>query len=286
MRFALPLSLPLALVLAGCPAKAQQVGGVPRREKMPRVVSLSPGTTEIVGGSMDARLLVGRTEKDDFPTSVSTVPVVASVKPDFEKIKGVAPSVLLYDADLYNADDVKRIEGMGAEPIAFKAHTIAGFERELYALAGKLGSETNVASYVARIESEANLARADRASVSPKVAVVLPGGDYVAGTASFLADVVKTCGGTPVGPASDKFAAFSPEAAVAAAPDLIVLATSKETAEKDVAALKTNPRFANSPAVKNGRITPIQQDVVLRRGNRVDALIKAIHHAIALMGAK
>ncbi len=286
MRLAPSWLVPLAVVLSGCASKAQQVGGVPRSGAAPRVVSLSPSTTEIVASQLDVRLLVGRTQSDDYPPAVVSVPVVASVKPDFEKIKGVNPSFVVYDADLYGPDDIKRIQGMGAESFAFKAHTLDGFEKELYALSGKLGNETNVSGYVDRIEQEVSGAKGDHPANPPKVAVVLGDGGYLAGTESFLADVVKTCGGVPVGPASDKFAAMPPEALVAAAPDLIILATTKADAERDVAAIRANPRFASSPAVKSGRITPVVQDVLLRRGARVNNLVKDVHKAVALTASK
>ena len=286
MRLALPLLLPLVVVLSGCGAKAQTVGGVPRMGKAPRVVSLGPSTTEIVASNFNVALLVGRSEKDDYPANVAQVPVVASVKPDFEKIKGANATFLVFDADLYNPDDVKRIEASGVESFPFKAHTVAGFEKELYELSGKLGSETGVSGYVDRIERERSIAEGDPPASPPKVAVVLDGGKYLAGTESFLADVVRIAGGKLVGPAADKFDAMGAEALVAAAPDAIVLATTKEAAAKEIATLRADPRFATTPAVKNGRISAIEQDIVLRRGTRVDKLIESMHKIVALDGAK
>lgn len=283
MRAAPSMLLPFVVLIAGCAPKAQHVGGVPRSEAAPRVVSLSPNVSEIIGSSFDVRLLVGRTAADDYPTSLSNVPIVAETKPDFEKIKGLAPTVVLYDADLFNEADVKKIKAMGAEAIGLKARTVEEFEKELYELSGKLGSETNVSAYVDRMERERNAAQGDRPSPEPKVAVVLGGGDYVAGTDSFVADVVKIAGGQPVGPASTKFEPMSPEAIVAAAPDIVILATSKKdkaAAAKDSQALFANPGFKATPALKNGRVAALDQDVVVRRGARVDTFIRDLHRAI------
>ena len=286
MRLALPLAFLSFALVAGCASKAQTIGGTPRSGKVPRVVSLGPGTTEAIATSFDMRLLAGRGASDDYPANVATVPVVASIKPDYEKIKGLGATMLVYDADLFNPDDVKRIEAMGLESFAFKAHTVAGFEKELYELAGKLGSETNVSGYVDRIERERSLAEGDEPSQRPKVAVVLGGGKYLAGTDSFLADVVRIAGGDIVGPASVKFDPMSAEALVAAAPDVIVLATTKADAQKDLTALRADPRFAATPAVRNGRVSAIEEDIVLRRGARVDKLIQSLHKIVALSDAK
>ena len=285
MRAALTLLFPFAVVLAGCGPKARQFGGQPRTKAPPSVVSLSPSAAEIVAGNMDVRQLVGRTKADDFPSSVLQVPVVAEVKPDFEAIKRLKPGLVVYDADLYNPADITRIEGMGAESFGVKAHTVEAFKKELFELASKLGSETNVSSYVDRIERERAAAAAEAPSPMPKIAVAMAGG-YVAGTESFVADVVKIAGGVPVGPASTKFELASPEAMVAAAPDIIVLATAKATAAADFAKIAADPRFMNSPAIKNKKVIALPQDIVLRRGARVDAFIKDLHRNIMRLAAK
>lgn len=253
------------------------------------VVSLSPSTTEIVASTFDSRQLVGRTAADNFPMTVSSVPVVAEVKPDFEKIKKAAPGLVLYDGDLYNESDIKRIESMGIATYAIKAKTVAEFEKQLYELANKLGSETNVSGYVDRIERERGAAEGSQPTPAPKVALILGGSGgslLVAGKGSFQADVMKIVGGEIVGPDADKFAPMSPEALVVGAPDVIVLATSKESAEKDFAALKADPRLRTIPAIKNGKVTALNQDEVVRKGGRVDKFISNLKLAIALQVQK
>ncbi len=277
MRAALPLLLSFAVVLAGCGPKARQYGGEPRPERPPSVVSLSPSASEIIASNMDASLLVGRTKADNFPTTVLRVPVVAEVKPDFEKIKGLKPGLVVYDADLFNAADVKRIEDMGIKTFALKARTVDDFETELYELAGILGNETNIADYANRINAERGIAEGDKPSSPKKVAVAMPGG-YVAGTKSFVAEIVKIAGGVPVGPDSEKFELMSPEAMIAAAPQVIVLPTSKATGEADFKKLVADPRFRTTPAVRNKAIIPLEGDMVLRRGSRVNNFIKDLHH--------
>jgi iron complex transport system substrate-binding protein len=235
---------------------------------------------------MDASLVKGKTAADNFPlNSLRGVPIVAEVKPDYEKIQGIKPTLIVYDADLYNDSDIQRLKSTGAELYAIDAKTVEQFERQLYELANRLGSETTVSGYVDRIERERNSAQGDRPSTLPKVAVVLGAGSgspYVAGTGSFVADIVKIAGGTPVGPSATKFATMSPEALVAASPDVLILATTKETAAKDVAALQADPRLKTIPAIRNRRITPIESDVVTRKGSRVDSLIRDIHRGLLL----
>ncbi|RYH14652.1 MAG: ABC transporter substrate-binding protein [Alphaproteobacteria bacterium] len=288
MRAALSLLLPVAVALVGCGPKPQQVGGALREGPPPKIVSLSPSTTELIGSAFDTRMLVGRTAADNFPSNVTSIPVVAEVKPDFEKIKKAAPGLVIYDGDLYNDADIKHIESMGITTYAVKAKTIGEFEKELYELGNKLGGETNVSSYVDRIERERNAAEGAQPTPKPKVALILAGGGnlLVAGTGSFQADVLKTVGGEPVGPDADRFAPMSPEALVAAAPDVIVLGTSKATADKDFATLKSNPRLATIPAIRNGKVTALNQDEMVRKGGRVDKFIKNLHLAVTFQVQK
>lgn len=283
MRVAPLFILPFALLVSACAPKAQQVGGTPRSGPAPKIVSLSPSTTEIVALKLNSQMLIGRTASDNFPETVSHIPIVAGVKPDFEKIKMLAPTSVVYDADLYSPDDIKKIEGMGAKSFGFKATTVSDFEKELYELGNQFGSETMISGYVDAIEREVAGARGEGLKGSPKVAVVLGDGGYAAGTKSFVADVVKIAGGTPAGPDSTKFEVWSPESAVASAPDIIVVATDKASAAAKVAALKTNPRFASSPAVKNNKIAPLLEDVVTRRGARVDTFVRDLHRALSVL---
>src|SRR5688572_435424 len=93
MRRAVLLSL-LALLAVGCQPGQEQIR-FPRREKMyMSAASLSPGATEVLGSLAFSVRLVGRTAACDFPPQVKTAPVVAQVKPDYEKLKAAQPGVV------------------------------------------------------------------------------------------------------------------------------------------------------------------------------------------------
>lgn len=288
MRASPLLLLPLVLLSVGCSQKVQEIGGVRRQRVYQSVVSLSPSTTEIMYSVGDSRRLRGRTEADNYPTSVTTVPVVASVKPDYEAIKRASPDLIIYDPDLYGPGDIEKIKAVGADTMEFKAHDLAGFKKEIYEFGSMIGGETNADSYVDRIDREAMTASEGLAKPL-KVAVVIAGSggnDMVAGVNSFQAAIVKVAGGTPVGPESDKFEKISPESFIASAPDVIVLATSEASKIVDVEALTGDSRLKTVPAISGGHIVGLNSDVVLRRGSRVDTFIKDLHHALALEANK
>jgi iron complex transport system substrate-binding protein len=274
------------LGLAGCkhPATVKLV----RPERVTSIVSLSPSTTELIGSSMSSSLLKGRTQADDYPRNVLTVPVVASLKPDYEKIKAADPSVILLDADLYNSSDMEKIKALGVKTFVIDAKNITDFEKQMFELGDMLGIQTGQSDYVDRIEVARNGAKASKPATPLKVAVILPGhggAALICGTKTFLADVITEDGGTVVGPPADRFVPLNPETLVSDNPDLIILPTTSATAEADVKAILADPTLKGTKAVQNKHITAIDQDVALRRGGRVDKLIDNIHKAFSTVGS-
>jgi len=288
----LPLLVLAGLAVFGCETAPQTRGGQPITEPVRSVVSLSPSSTEILASINYNRILTGRTESDNFPISVSSVPVVASVKPNYEKIAAIKPQLVLYDELLYSKDDIKKITDLGAKTFAFNANTVDEFTKQIYRLGALVNSESNASSYVDKILAAKSTAQAQSLSRNPKVAVVLVGDGtehMVVGTKSFLADVIRSAGGEPVGPDSDRFVSLSPESFVASNPEMIVIAypvfsknedLTRDGAIKRAKKIVNDPRLKSVLAVQKELILPVDEDILTRRGYRVDRLIEEISRRI------
>ena len=152
MRRALPyLFLCAALFGSGCAKSFTYVKLAPR-SNVHSIVSLSPSTTEIVADELGGPLLKGRTASDNYPqVYLPQVPIVASVKPDYEKIQAIAPDLIVYDSSLYNASDIAKIKGLGLKTFAVDAQTISDFDNEIYALGDLTGTQSTCSDYVDRI---------------------------------------------------------------------------------------------------------------------------------------
>ena len=87
------------------------------------------------------------------------------------------------------------------------------------------------------------------------------------GKESFLNQVIESAGGQSVTKnVPSAFPKLSKETALALQPDAIILSDSSDNQEP-------NEVFANSPAVKNGRVFRINADILSRPGPRlIDAL--------------
>ncbi len=295
MRRALfvPLALTIALgaILGGGCKQAQTLGGKPRPKKYERVVSLSPSTTEIAAGN--GINLVGRTSACDYPQQVTKVPVVGGVKPDYEALAKIKPDLVLYDKELYGEADVRKLGGLGATLFAWDPHTLAEYRERTFEL-GSLGAvETGLSGYVDRLDRETTTAQGDPPTPRPTVAVILPGTSgrhMIGGTKGLRADCVRVAGGEPVGPGGEIFEALSPEFLVGKDPDVILLAVENPPATPLPAGAAPPPsaarrefegdaRFAGLKARRLGHVYGIPADVLLRRGARVDALVRNLHKA-------
>jgi iron complex transport system substrate-binding protein len=283
MRWALPfLILTLLLPLSGCADKPARLA---RRPKIYRkIISLSPGTSEIVASDADATTLKGRTAACNFPQNMmASIPIVASIKPDYEKIQSLKPDMILYDKGLYSDQDIDKLKSAHAEMFPIDAETVDAFIKELYILGSKLGYETRMNDYVERIQQERATNESLPLNPKPKVAIVMPspdGNDMICGVKGFLGDVVKCSGGELVGPPTDKFEALNAEAFVGMNPDIIVVGASKFNLTVDQLLLD-DQRFKTITAIKNKQVRLLDGDVLYRRGSRVDSLLKAMHQVLS-----
>jgi ABC-type Fe3+-hydroxamate transport system substrate-binding protein len=285
MRRVLPILFSVFIfALIGCGDKQIQHARRPKRYQA--VISLSPSSTEVIASNGDIQTLKGRTKSCNFPPmQVQSIPIVADVKPDYEKITSIHPDLIVFDKGLYSDQDIDKLKPTGAELFAFKANDVEGFVKELFELGSLLAFETRFNDYANRIEVEKASALADVYNPKPKVAILMPdasGADYIAGTDSFLADVIRICGGELVGPKGSQFAPLNAEAFVALNPDVVIVPGTK-TDVSGVGQVLGDVRFKTVTAIKNQRVQPIEADVLLRKGQRVDMLIKAIHAVIAPM---
>lgn len=309
MRRFLPwLSLVIAaLVLVGCnPQPNVLIGGKdgPRYE---RIVSLSPSATEIIARYANWRKMKGRTQACDYPSYVSSVPVVASVKPDYEKIAELKPDFIVYDADLYSDQDVERIKQLGAKEVfVFQANTIEDFKKEVMLFAARVAGESNTSKYVDQITNAVETAASDALPKKPRTAILMggPGAYWAAGTDSLIADVVAKAGGELVGPSGNRFAPINTEALIGLNPDVILavggsadegmLAVEVRANEKvpdtpqkpastgaEAKRVLEDPQLQSTAAVKSKYVYALAADVATRRGSRMNDLIDAMHTLMA-----
>lgn len=285
LRAWLLVPLLLAVALVGCAPKLQKFGGQPPKTVPMNVVSLSPSTTEILAPNGQEMQLRGRTAYCNYPSYVSGMPVYGGVKPDYEKLKAAHPDLIVLDDSLYSSADIAKLKELGFPVFEMHAHTVAEFEQQLRELSAAIVSTLKISQYIDKINSETNTARTTISKNPPKVAAL--SGSLIAGTKGFLADVIRQSGGEPAGPDADRFVENNPETLIQSNPDVILCAVdvakygtdkgqASAAATQAVEKIMADPRYKNLKAVTTKRVFPVDADVMLRAGGRVDLLIHAV----------
>lgn len=274
----LPLIVALIVALAGC-NKPPEAGGKNPEKVYGTIISLSPGTTELIGNYlMEGTVLRGRTAACNYPPHVTSVPVVCSVKPDYEKIAEIKPDLIVYDKTLFTDADIEKLKQVAprADHLVFEGDTVDSYMDFVYRLGSALQSATRFSEYVDKVHAKAMPGRTNPPDPRPKAMVLIGGGgtEYMAaGLDGFLADAIRSAGGTPIGPKSRKFETINVEALIQDNPNVIFTNSPAQV-------ILADKRLQNVDAVKHQRIIEVNGDILLRAGTRVDRLLERFYSAI------
>ncbi len=272
MRLLPLIGLLLLLGFGGCGDQKTIVGGKKAPKIYNRVVSLSPGATELASAKF-GRIIAGRTASCNSPARIKEAPIVMKgVKPDYEKIVKIKPDAVIYDPELFSESDIAKFTELGIPTVAIGGDSVDAYIDSVYEFGRFTGAEELGSKYLDAVEAERRNALAVPLTPPVQVAIIMPGSGYehmVAGTESFYADVVKCGGGSPVGPKGSHFMQLSAEWLIQANPELIITAGPPDSVLKD-------PRFKNLDAVKKNHVFGTNPDVTLRRGAYVDRFIKRV----------
>ncbi|MDP9270478.1 MAG: helical backbone metal receptor [Chloroflexota bacterium] len=257
-----------------------------------RIVSLAPSNTEIACALDACDRLVGVTDFDDYPTSVTQLPkVVAQAKVDVEKVVAARPDLVLAAGNGLTPDAIiTQLTGLGLKVLTLYPKDLDGVYADITLVGRALGAdpaaEQTVTGMRARVTAvTGRVASAPRPRVFYEVSV-FEGSIYTAGKDSFLASLIGLAGGQPI-TGDPRSTAIQLEALVAADPQLILLGDasydpSLATAAKALATVRGRAGWEGMSAARNGAVIPFLDDVVTTRpGPRIvdglEALARAIH---------
>jgi iron complex transport system substrate-binding protein len=279
------------LLLVASPASALTVRDMLGREVTlsappQRIVSLVPSVTEVIFALGGEGRLVGRTDFCDYPAAALTKPSVGGmVNPNLETLVTLKPD-LVFATDEGNREDT--IRQLGRLRIAvYLVH--ANRVVETLDLITRVGTLIERQADVPRVSGEM-LRRIDavRKAVAPfprrRVLYVLwPDPLTVPGRESMLTELIEIAGGTSItATEGEAYPRFSLEAAVARAPEVIILAdhsTGASTAGR--AAPEKWKRLTSVPAIQSGRLYSADLSILHRYGSRVpqgiETLARFIH---------
>ena len=232
-----------------------------------RIVSLNPTTTEILFALGADKLLVGRSDWDNYPPAARAIPALGpAIRPNVEAIIQAQPELVLLYASSDNRAAAQRLRAAGINTVSLKIDSIAEFDRATRLLGRILRDSTRGALVADTVKRTLDSVRAAMAGL-PRVTVVMPAWHeplMVIGGGSFVSQLIEIAGGQNVYADID--------------------APSPPVTFEDI--LKRNPRFVlvgpqsadrikamaqwrALPAVREGRLLVIDTNVTLRPATRL-----------------
>lgn len=243
-----------------------------------RIVSLAPANTEIVYSLGILDRLVGVTTWDDYPAQVSAITKVGDfTTPNIEAIAGARPDLILVTGGV-QADVVGRLEAIGAAVVVIDPQTLQDVHAAIRTVAQITGTSAQGETVVKGMERDI-AAIASRVGGSARVATFVEIGWnplYTAGPGTLLDDLVTAAGGKNV-VKEPGYVGYSVEQLVVDQP-VVYLGTLSSLG--DAAALGERPGYASIAAIRTGRVVSLDDNLVSRPGPRLAEGVRQI--AVAL----
>jgi iron complex transport system substrate-binding protein len=259
-----------------------------RRLELPgppaRVISLVPSVTEILFALGADDLLVGVTTFCDYPLAARQKPVIGSMlDPSLETIVALRPDLVVATRAGNRHETFEQLVRLGL-PVYLVDPTSLPDATELIArLAELVGRRRAGAALLADLDRRVR-AVTERVAGRPRprvLYVLWPDPLIVPGRHALVTDLIARAGGESVtAAAGEAYPRWSVEAAIARAPEVIMLARHGAGIGHPVAREKWD-RLTSLPAIRSGRIHEVHGDVLHRYGPRVvgglEILARLIH---------
>ena len=248
-----------------------------------RIVSVAPSATEIVFALGAGDRLVAVDDFSDFPAEAKALPKVGGFRASPERILSFAPDVVLA---ITTGDLAPTLETQGQRVLVFDPPDFEAVYRNIALIGAVLDRDAAARALVERMRSRigAVAERSKTAANRPRVLHEIDASDptkiYVAGPGNFIDAMIQAAGGTNVGAsAASKYPQLSSEEIVRSDPEVIVLSDANFGATPAVVSARAG--WSSISAVRNGRVYPIDPDIVSRPGPRladgVEAYAKLLH---------
>ena len=243
-----------------------------------RIVSLSPGTTEMVFALGLGRAVVGDTVYCDYPPAAKAIAKVGDVNTSYEKVLALHPDLIVADA-VANSRAVARLTQLHQPILAVSPTSLAAVETSLRQIGARTGTTPQAQTVIAQMERKAHqaalLAGADKRPRPHVLIVVQASPLWTAGAGTFMDDLVTRAGGINIGAAVHGYGTFSKEQVLAHPPDVVLGDAAVQ------AAFRADPLLGRLAAVRTGRFYALPGDLTSRPGPRLaDGLLlvaKALH---------
>jgi len=273
----------VVVVVVACRPKPIATGDRDVKAPPARVVSLSPSTTETIAVLGALPILVGRSRYCDYPPEVASLPEVGGyVDPNLEAIVALEPALVVGARGPAGRRIDDTLRARGIETYFPPTESIDDVFAMIKGLGEKIGRASEADRAVPRIQ--AHLARIDAAVKDldhPRVLLLFGVQPIVAaGPKGFGDEILRRAGGVNAVARGDAYPQLDIEAVAGMDPDVIVdAAVAEEHGAQRIT--KSASGWSRLRAVREDKVIPLADEVVLRPGPRVDegvaTLARALH---------
>ncbi len=242
---------------------------VPPPERVKRVVSLAPSTTEVLFAIGAGGLVVGVDRYSDFPPEARALPQVgADVDPSLERILALHPDLVLTATSANTPATVEALERLSIPVFVSRSESLEEIFRGVLDLGDLVGRRPDAEALAARMRARiAAVGRPDGSAPQKALMVVWPEPLIVAGRATHVGDLLRAAGAENIADESPlAWPTFSLERVLARAPSVVIVGTHKD----GVPSLASLEAVAKAPdGSRRFRIELIDGDLIFRPGPRV-----------------
>jgi cobalamin transport system substrate-binding protein len=246
-----------------------------------RIVSIGPSNTEFLFALGAGDRVVGDDDFSDQPAAAATKEHVGGVKVNLEKVVSLKPDLII--TVKFSDGTIEALSQTAATVLVVDPQGLADVTRTASMIGKAIGADGE--GLAKDLQSKLDAVKAKTAS-APKLRVFdeEDASDltklYTVGPGSFLNDLITLAGGTNIAAAAKSaYPTISTEEVVKADPEVIVLDDAAFGTSVD--SVGKRPGWAALSAVKNGRVFPLDANLMSRPGPRVadaaTALAKLVH---------
>lgn len=267
----------LCAALAGCGGKP------PVSPTRPRVVSLSPSTTEGVYAIGAGALLVGRSRFCDHPRDVDTLPSVGGFSdPSMEAILALSPTLVVGAWGPAGPALEQTLQSHGLATYFPETESFAQIGEMLTGLGSRLGRGPEAMVAANRVELSKKLVeRATKDLPSPRAVMLFDTGPIVAaGPGGFADEMLRLARAENVITEGGQYPTIGLERLVALDPEVILDgATAGTGTPSAILAKRDLPGWKALRALASGRVATLSS-IVLRPGPRIGDGLKELARAV------
>ncbi|MYC97175.1 MAG: hemin ABC transporter substrate-binding protein [Caldilineaceae bacterium SB0661_bin_32] len=245
-------------------------------DDLSRIVTLGGTVTEIVFALGSGDNVVAVDSSSSYPAQVSDLPQVGYQRRlSAEGVLALDPSLILATTEAGPSEAIQHLRDTGVDVLLLESDdSVEGVAEKIRGFAKALGREAEGESLVVRLEADLAQARSyvQSAESQPRVLFIYArgaGAVSVSGQGTGAHTMIQLAGGENAIEGFEGYRPLTAEAALAAAPDVILMFTSGLQSLGGQDDLLEVPGIAQTPAAQNGRIVAMDGLFLLNFGPRM-----------------